>query len=109
LRLELRGPQELQLARFWRREQRLQHLDLRVQAVGLQLSQQPLRIVLVIRGAHVMRSRGEPLRVIADVRRFRDAAELLLPLYFGLRVLWRIASQRRGRTAVECVTRTRTK
>ena len=59
-------------------------LDVRVEAVALELREDPLGVVLVVRRADVMRARGQPLHRRAHVRGLRDRLELVLPLALGL-------------------------
>ena len=72
----------LQPALLRRREQHLERLDPGVEPPRLELRQDPLGVVLVVRRADGVRPRREPLHVRAQVRRVRDRAELRLPPAF---------------------------
>src|SRR4029079_13847759 len=45
----------------------------------LELRQDPLGVVLVVRRTEMMRPRAHPLHVVADVLRIRDGTELRIP------------------------------
>ena len=58
-------------------------LDLGVEAVGLELSEEPLGVVFVVGRADVVGARGEAAHVFADAVGVGDGAEFLLPLHFS--------------------------
>jgi hypothetical protein len=77
---ELRRRDHLDPALLGGGEQHVERLDARVEPPLLELRQDPLRVVLVVRRADVVRARGEPLHVLAHVRGVRNRPELRLPI-----------------------------
>ena len=76
---ERRRRDHFDAALFRRREEHVVGLDARVPSPFLELREDPLRVVLVVGRAEVMRPRAHPLHVLADVLRIRDRAELRIP------------------------------
>ena len=87
------GAEEFELAGFWRGEECFHLFDLGVEAVGLELGDEPLGVVLVVGRADVVRARGEAAHVFANAIGFGDGAEFLLPLHFGGGVSGGIAAE----------------
>src|SRR5207244_6207260 len=74
---------ELEHALFGGREQDVETLDLRVPAIRFELRHEPLRVVVVVRRADMMRARGQPLHRASMSLRIGDRAELRLPVALG--------------------------
>ena len=66
------------------REQHIKCLDVRIEPEALELRENPLGVVLIVRGADVMRSRGEPTHVCPQRIGGGNRAKLSLPIPLGL-------------------------
>ncbi len=90
---EFVGAEELELAGFWRGEERFHLFDLGVEAVGLELGDEPLGVVFVVGRADVVGARGEATHVFANAIWFGEVAEFLFPLHFGSGVSGSVAAE----------------
>src|SRR5206468_12255711 len=77
-------------------EDNVERFDARVEPEALELGEEPLGVVLVVRRADVVRAGRQPAHVLAQRVGRRDRAELGLPLALGLRRLSREAAQIAG-------------
>ena len=78
---------------FRRREKHLEGFNAGVKSPLFELGQDPVRILLVVGRAHVVRTRSQTLHVLTQVFRDDASLEFLLPVALCLRGLRRVASQ----------------
>src|SRR5689334_17443743 len=76
---------QLKHALFGSGKEHVKGFNLRVKPPGLELRENPLGILLVIRRAHVVRTGAEPLHGIAQVLRILDRAKFIFPVAFRVR------------------------
>src|SRR5258705_199901 len=94
---EGRGRDQLHDALPGRREEHVERLYACVEAEALELGEQPLGVVLVVRRADVMRARRQAAHVGAQRAGGRDRAELGFPLALRLGGFGGEAAERAGR------------
>src|SRR6185312_1562880 len=85
---EARRRDELDESLLWRREEHVERLDVRIPTSILELLEDPFRVLLVVRRANVMWTRGEQLHVRAHARWIGQRAEFVLPVALNARRRW---------------------
>ncbi len=91
---ELGGLDQLHQPLLGRGEENLEGLDVRVEPPLFEFGQDPLGVVLVIRRADMMRARGKPPRILAQVLGRGNRLKLRLPVALDPRGLIRVAGKR---------------
>ncbi len=90
---EFRGFEQFYDPHFRSGKQSIESLDVGIETPLLEFGEHPFGIVLVIRGADVVRTGGEALHVVAQVLGLGDRAKFGFPIALGARRRRGIATQ----------------
>src|SRR4029077_6673904 len=89
--------QHLHQANFWSGEQHIESFDLRLESPLLELGQNPLSVVFVVRRSNMMRTRAQAAHVLANVLRRDAVLQFSLPIALGCRALRTVSRDRERR------------